>query len=236
MRIKAYNLIVLFFILFMALFVTKAQADPTTSREYQVKAAFLYNFIMFVDWPVEKMADINDPIIVGIIGNDPFGDAFEPVKDKKVKDKNVVLRRFKGLEELKKSAEKDSAQLNAQIKALKECHVLFICSSEKIHLKEIISLVENNGVLTVADTDGFIEAGGIINFVMEDKKVQFEINIVASEKARLKISSKLLRLAKRVIRVETNEKNQKHSKVDGIWNKTALRSEYVCHQRHDNKT
>src|SRR4030042_2305788 len=158
MRIKAYNLIVLFFILFMALFVTKAQADPTTSREYQVKAAFLYNFIMFVDWPVEKMADINDPMIVGIIGSDPFGDAFEPVKDKKVKDKNVVLRRFKGLEELKKSAEKDSAQLNAQIKALKEYHVLFICSSEKIHLKEIISLVENNGVLTVADTDGFIEA------------------------------------------------------------------------------
>ncbi len=202
MKIKTY-------ILFTVLLVgSPALADPTASREYQVKAAFLYNFIQFVDWPKEKMGDGNEPIIIGVIGNDPFGDAFEPIKDKKVKGKNVVIERFKGLEELKESGEKDKSQLHPQIEAIKRCHVLFISSSEKKWLREIIDTVEDNGVLTVADMEGFLEAGGIINFIVEEKKVNFDVSITAAEKAKLKISSKLLRLAKRVIKEETKEKNE----------------------------
>ena len=88
MRIRAYNVIVLALALFMAAIALRAvAADSTSSQEYQVKAAFLYNFIKFVDWPEEKTADSNEPITIGIIGNDPFGNAFEPIKDKKVKER-----------------------------------------------------------------------------------------------------------------------------------------------------
>lgn len=199
-------MIILALALFVAPFVSKVRADSTTSREYQVKAAFLYNFTMFIDWPKEKIADGNEPIVIGIIGNDPFDDAFEPVKNKKVKRKDVVIKRFKGLEELKKSGGKDGAQQHPQIEALEKCHVLFICSSEKKRLGEIIDLVQDHNVLTVSDIEDFLEAGGIINFVMEEKKVNFEINNISAEKAGLKISSKLLRLAKRVIKGKNENK------------------------------
>jgi hypothetical protein len=206
MKIRAYSLIVLALVLSVTVFAPRGQAETTTSREYQVKAAFLYNFTMFTDWPKEKIADGNDPIVIGIIGDDPFDDAFEPVKNKKVKGKDVVIKRFKELEELKKSGEKDESQPHPQIETLKKCHVLFICSSEKKRLGEIIDLVQDNNVLTVSDIEGFIEAGGIINFVMEEKKVNFEINNISAEKAGLKISSKLLRLAKRVIKGKNENK------------------------------
>jgi len=78
--------------------------------------------------------------------------------------------------------------------------VLYVCASEKEHLKEIINIVEGSSVLTVGDTDGFLEAGGIINLLIEDKKVRFEVNVTAAEKANLQIRSQLLRLAKRVVK------------------------------------
>jgi hypothetical protein len=191
----------------MAVIVSQARADPTASREYQVKAAFLYNFIQFVDWPKQKTADGNEPIIIGIIGKDPFGDAFEPIKDKMVKGKKVVIERFKGLEELKEEGDKGFQQ-HPQIEAIRKCHVLFICSSEKKWLREIVGTTENEGILTVGDVEGFLETGGIVNFIMEDKKVNFEINIITAEKSKLKVSSKLLRLAKKVIREGNDGKNE----------------------------
>jgi hypothetical protein len=127
MTIKDY----IFGVVVLALFMgPKARADSPSSQEYQVKAAFLYNFIQFVDWPEEKSADSNEPITIGIIGKDPFENAFEPIKDKKVKDRSVIIKRFKSFEELKKSAEKDKSELDREIKALTKCHLLFICSSE----------------------------------------------------------------------------------------------------------
>jgi len=198
MKIIDYKLIVLALVLFMAPFVSKVRADSTTSREYQVKAAFLYNFMNFVDWPEEKSSDGNEPMIIGVIGKDPFGDAFEPVKNKKVKGKNVVIERFKGLEELKESNKKEFQQ-HPQIETIRKCHVLFICRSEEKKLKETISLVKENSILTVGDMQDFLEAGGIINFVMEDQKVRFEINVTAAKRAKLKIRSQLLRLAKRLV-------------------------------------
>jgi len=205
MRIRAYKLIVLALALFVTPFVSKVRADSTTSREYQVKAAFLYNFMNFVDWPEEKLSDSNEPMIIGVIGEDPFGDAFKPIKDRPIRGKNVVIRRFKGLEELKKSDEIDESQSNPQIEALKKCHVLFICSSEKKRLGETINLVKDHNVLTVSDIEGFLEAGGIINFVMEDQKVRFEINVTAAKRAKVKIRSQLLRLAKRVVEEEPSD-------------------------------
>lgn len=194
MKIRAYILVVVVLVLFIG---SQARADPTASEEYQVKAAFLYNFISFVDWPKEKATDSNNLIIIGIIGKDPFGRVFEPLKNKLVKDKKVLIKRFISLKESKLSTD--------QIKAIRKCHLLFVCRSEKEQLKEIINLVQGHSVLIVGDMNGFLESGGMINFMIEDKKICFEINNIAAKKAKLNIRSKLLRLAKRVIEEDKAE-------------------------------
>ena len=199
MRLQTFLFVVLGLVLFMGTTELKARDDSSPIQEYQIKAAFLYNFINFVDWPEEK-AD-NSNIIIGIIGKDPFGDAFEPIKNNKVKGKKVLIKRFKSLEELKESSE--------QIESLGRCHLLFICFSEKKKLKEIINLVKDHGVLIVGDMKDFLKSGGMINFLMEDKKVGFEINNAVAKQAKLKIRSKLLRLAKRVIEEEPLEDSKK---------------------------
>jgi hypothetical protein len=208
LRIREYNLVVLALVLFIAAVAPKTMAAPTSTQEYQVKAAFLYNFLQFVDWPEGKFADDNKPITIGIIGKDPFRGAFEPVKDKKVKDRNVVIKRFKGFKALKESGAKDKAKFDKEIKALTSCHLLFICSSEKENLKEIINLVEDQAILTVGEVEGFLESGGIINCLVEENKIHFEINTAAAERAKLGIRSQLLRLAKRIVEEDTSQKDE----------------------------
>lgn len=194
MKIKTYIFVVLVLFMFA---VTQTRADSISNREYQIKAAFLYNFIMFVDWPAEKLSENNEPIAIGVIGKDPFENAFEPIKDKHAKDRKVIIKHFKGLEELKKSGQE---QMNKELEDIRKCHLLFICNSEKPALKEIINLVKEYNILTVGDMDGFLESGGgIINFVVEEGKIRFEINAVAASASKLDIRSQLLRLAKKVI-------------------------------------
>lgn len=200
MKIKVYILIATVLTLLVVPIVPQARADSTSSREYQVKAAFLYSFVNFVDWPAAKLAEGKNQIKIGIIGSDPFGKAFEPIKDKQVKGKDVVIKRFKTFKELNQSSE--------EIEAIKKCHLLYVCPSEKEELRNIINLVMSHNVLTVGDTKSFLESGGIINFLMEDKKVRFEINNTTAEQAKLKIRSKLLRLAKRVIQSKSSDKEQ----------------------------
>jgi ribosome-associated protein YbcJ (S4-like RNA binding protein) len=199
MKIRAYNLIVLTLALLAAPCLAQGGDDNAAEREYQIKAAFIYNFIKFVNWPKEKLADSNEPVIIGIVGKDPFGNAFAPVKDKDDKGRKVTIKRFKSFQDLKKSNEKDRGELNRQIEAMRKCHLLFISSSEKEMLKEIIDAVKDHSILTVADTQGFLESGGIINFIMAEQKVRFEINVTTARRAKLQIRSQLLRLAKRVI-------------------------------------
>jgi hypothetical protein len=230
MRTRVYNLIVLSLVLFIVATAPKARADSTPSQEYQVKAAFLYNFLQFVDWPEEKSADSNKPIIIGVIGNDPFGNAFEPVKDKKVKGRSVVIKQFKGLEELKKSVEKDKPESIRGIETLTKCHLLFICSSEQKNLKEIIDTVKEQSILTVGEMEGFLENGGIINWFVEEKKIRFEINTAAAERAKLKIRSNLLRLAKRVVEEDAAQENK--GPKSSLW---AGRIRYASFAKYDNK-
>ena len=188
MRNKTYSLIVLTLVVFAATIGTQGRAEPASSQEHRVKAAFLYNFIKFVDWPEEKVADNNDTTVLGIIGKHSFGDAFEAVKGEKVKNRNIIVKYFTGFEQTR---DKD---------ALKKCHLLFICSSEKQHLKEILKIAESGNVLTVGDMDGSLTSGKVIEFVMEEKKVRFQINITAAKRAKLQIRSQLLRLAKKVVK------------------------------------
>jgi hypothetical protein len=182
-----------------ALITSPVVATDTSSaryKEYEVKAAFIFNFLKFVDWPAEKTAGNNNQIVIGIIGADPFGPAADIFKDKSVEEHKLLVKRFEGVEQIKKLPEKDKNEL---YDALKQCHLLFISQSEQKQVREIIEITNNNGVLTVADSDGFIEAGGIINFFTEDNKIRFDINQGAAEKTGLKIRSQLLRLAKRVV-------------------------------------
>jgi len=175
------------------------EADSAANREYQVKAAFLYSFIKFVDWPAEDTVDVNQPIIIGVLGTDPFGNAFEPVKDTHVKGRKVNVERFKSLEDIKKDASQDVSLLRSQTDAIRKCHLLFICSSEKGHLSEIIESLKGASVLTISEMEDFVESRGMIELLMEEGKVRFEVNLSAAEKANLKIRSQLLRLAKKVV-------------------------------------
>jgi YfiR/HmsC-like len=147
--------------------------------EYQLKAAFLYNFVKFVEWPAEAFNGEKSPLSICIHGTDPFGDTLDTVvRGETVGERGLIVQRPESLSDLR------------------DCHVLFVSRSEKARLPEILARVEGEPVLTVGDADGFLKAGGIINFVLEENKVRFAINPEAAERNRLKISSKLLRLAK----------------------------------------
>lgn len=176
-----------------------APTGTKLDREYPIKVGFLYNFMKFTNWPAESVqddnnsiaADSNEPMTIGIIGKDPFGGSFEVLRNKLVRNRKIVTKRFKSFPEVKKSSE--------QIKSIRKCHVLFVCSSQEVEFRKILDLVKDHAVLTVADTEGFLESGGIINFVPEEKKIRFEVNVTVAKRAKLKISSKLLSLAKRIV-------------------------------------
>jgi hypothetical protein len=185
-----------------------AYAETDADREYKVKAAFILNFIKFVDGgrfgPVDiagakpSAAEPNGPITVGVLGKSPSPSAFAELAGKQVRDRSVVVQSFKGFEELK---DKDGRipEQHPDIKAIRKCHVLFICPSEKPHLAKILQDLRKDNILMVADVPGFLETGGIVNFVIVENKVRFEINLAAAARAKLQIRSSLLRLAIRYI-------------------------------------
>lgn len=147
--------------------------------EYQIKAAFLYKFAKFVEWPNDVAPDSTQPFILGVLGKDPFGRVLDrTVADETVKGRRIVVRRFKTPEDLS------------------FCHILFISSSEKKRLSEIIARLKHSSILTVGEMNGFIQAGGMIALFTRDNKVRFAINVEAAEQANLRLSSRLLRLAR----------------------------------------
>lgn len=154
------------------------RAQEATPTEYQVKAFMLVNFANFVEWPDASFARTDDPIVIGILGKDPFGKELDKaVESKLVKNRKFIVKRFTSLEQ--------SAN----------CNILFISSSEHNRLPAVIQQIKGRGVLTVNEDSHFTELGGVINFVIRDKKVRFEINAGAAQQAGLKINSQLLRLA-----------------------------------------
>jgi hypothetical protein len=153
--------------------------DDDLPTEYQVKAAFLYNFLKFVDWPDSAFINSDAPYVIGVLGQDPFENYLDQItKDKKVKGRPIVIKRFKRYQQLK------------------ECHILFFSYSEESRYRRVLADIGNKSVLTVGDTDVFIKDGGMIRFFMTDNKVRFEINLTATKNSNLKLSSKLLQLAK----------------------------------------
>ena len=164
-----------------------AQESPP---EYQVKAAYLYNFLKFVEWPEDAFPDSLAPIVIGISGDDPFGDALpQVIIGKTVQGRDLVIHKYHSGEDMRGA------------------HILFINPLEKKRLPQILSSLRGSGVLTVADTEGFLEAGGMIQFVMENNRVRFAINVDATSRAGLKVSSKLLVLARTVTGAERGANN-----------------------------
>ncbi|MFL6231652.1 MAG: YfiR family protein [Thermoanaerobaculia bacterium] len=159
--------------------VPAAAAAPPVS-EYDVKAAFLYNFAKFVEWPPDAFPDTSS-LKICVLDEDPFGKSLQAVTDEQVGEHKLIVTRT---ESLAKPA---------------GCQILFISRSEKERVRQILSAVKDAPVLTVGDTQGFADDGVIINFVLEGSKVRFEINMKSADQARIKISSKLLQLAKKIV-------------------------------------
>lgn len=153
-------------------------ADVPSLEEYQVKAAFLYNFMKYVDWPERAFGDASAPMVLAILGEDPFGEAIDKLQGKTVKGRPIVVRRA------------------ATLQALGDFQLLFVPASDKSDLDAIRAAAEAKGALTVGDGRGFRARGGMIELVREGDRIGFEINLEASRRAGLTVSSKLLTLAK----------------------------------------
>lgn len=154
----------------------QAVADRFMPSEYEVKAAFIYNIAKFVSWPPGREAS-TEHLTLCILGNDPFGKALDVVRGKGSGSKVWEIRYQRVTDNLQ------------------ACQILFIAASEAGHLEEVLAGLDG-AVLTIGDSEGFAVRGSMINFFMEDRKVRFEINLDAAHRARLNISSQLLRLAK----------------------------------------
>ena len=148
------------------------------STEYQVKAVFLFNFAQFVDWPNSAFPEAQAPLVIGVLGDDPFGAYLdETVRGEKVNNRPVIVQRYRSIGEIK------------------SCHVLFISRSEMDRLEQILASLKGQSILTVGDFDGFARRGGMIRFVMEKNKIRLRIGLEAAKAANMTISSKLLRPA-----------------------------------------
>ena len=154
--------------------------EAQSNGEYQIKAAYLYNFAKFVEWPSAAFGGPSDPFRICILGDSPF-------------DQNVEIA-LSGRRVQNHPVHVIYPDSTAQSR---KCHVLFLSQSESGHMKAIVADLRSSAVLTVADTPGFIGAGGMIRFFLEDDSVRFEMNPLPASQAGLKVSSKLLVLGKK---------------------------------------
>jgi hypothetical protein len=157
---------------------TGVSAGNSMQRQYEIKAAYLYNFINYIEWPESAFPPAGGTITIGIVGENPFGSALDPLMGKQVKGRTIALKQI------------------TDTKDFDQCQIVFISASEKQHLPELLEKLKDLRVLTVSEMDGFAEHGGIINFISERNKVRFEINPDAARRLGLNISSELLKLAK----------------------------------------
>ena len=164
-----------------------AGQSPT---EYQVKAAYLFNFLKFVEWPGDPAADPNGKWLIGFVGDSLVGDELTHL----VEGKNVLGRDL----QVKKYQAADN---------LRGCNILFIGESEKKRLPSILAALRGYSVLTVADIDNFIGSGGMVQFVVKDARVRVVIDVGATRRARLRVSSKLMALARAVTATERSANN-----------------------------
>jgi hypothetical protein len=155
--------------------------------EYKVKAAYVLNFLKVVDWPAQTFATTNAPIRIGVVGKDPFGPAWDTIAAKIVDGRKLAIQHF------------------AKVEDLEFCHLLFISRSEEDRLERVLDQIRTAPCLTVSEMDQFIERGGMINFLLIEGRVRFELNVAAAKRAGLALSSQLIRAAERVLKEPRKE-------------------------------
>lgn len=181
-RRNTYRRVACSLILILCFVVSVNLRASSTVEEYSVKAAFLFHFAQFVDWPDGTFSKPDSPLVYCTIGEDPFQGALEATfKGKTIGSHPLEVRH------LKKAVE------------ARGCHVAFIGEPADKHLQDELVSLKGNPVLTVGETEQFMRNSGMIGFCIEENKIRFNINLEAAEKANLKISARLLMLAKTVI-------------------------------------
>ena len=149
--------------------------------EYDVKAAFILNFARFTEWPENSFTDRSSPLVIAVVGDDPFGGTLgRVIADKAINSHPLTVR--------KATAAADFTGVN----------VLFLSGSERSRAQDILRRIKTASILTVSDIDDFCAMGGIIHLTNEQQRIRFEVNLVAAQRAGLNISSKLLGLARAV--------------------------------------
>jgi len=148
------------------------------ASEYDVKAAFLINFVRFVDWSEQTRSRTGNELILGIAGEDPFGNSLNLIRGVQIKNRKLVIK----------------SAVNSN--SLADCDILFISASEKDRLPSLMATLKDLPILTVSEIEGFAQRGGIINFIIVGNKVHFEINPDAAEHVGIHISAQLLKLAR----------------------------------------
>ena len=153
-------------------------AQKDLYSEYEVKAAFLYQFISFVEWPSDAFEDDTSDFVIGILGEDPFNGILDnTVKGKKAHNRSIGIIRSQDPE------------------TLKSCQIVFVSSSEQANSKQVMDTLSGASILTIGEWDMFTQEGGIIRFMIRKNKIAFEINNDQAQEVGLKISSQLLNLA-----------------------------------------
>lgn len=176
------------FVLCGLLIFVAPQTLRAQSKEYQVKAAFLYNFAQFVAWPESAFTNADEPFQIGVLGDNPFGaDLKETVRGETIHGRTVVIQESRRAENLA------------------GCQIVFISKSEAGRATEVCSKLNSKPVLTVSEAPGFVQRGGVINFYRDGTKVRFEINPDAAEKNGLKLGSELLGVGK-IVQTESASK------------------------------
>ena len=164
-------------ILAVLLLLLSVGATPAQVEEYELKAEFVERFTRFIDWPPSSLNDAR--FVIAVIGKDPFGPHLREIaKERRIKGKEVLVRNVE-----------DPADLAG-------AHIVFISASEKPNLARILAVTANRPVLTIADSEGFGSSGVLINFYSADDKIRFEINESAVNRSGLRLSSRLLKLAR----------------------------------------
>jgi len=179
LRRNSFFLLLLLLLVIRVLDQVPLRAQSDESREYQIKAAFLFNFVQFVKWPGTSFPNPDAPFRIGILGDDPFGSALDgTIHGESIDSHRLTVTRAEKIEDLQ------------------DCQVIFVSRSEESHVSEILSQLNSKPILTVSETQGFARAGGTINFYLTGGKVRFEINPQSAQHCGLKISSQLLSLGK----------------------------------------
>ena len=169
------NLILFAFALLQGSTPVLAQA---TSREYQLKAVFLFNFTQFVEWPANAFENDQSPLVIGVVGENPFGIYLEQtISGEKINGHPLEVQYYKTEEELK------------------TCHILFINMREAKKLEQALTAVSGKNTLTISDQTDFLKLGGMIKFMTNNNKIKLQVNMDACKESKMVLSSKLLRLA-----------------------------------------